>query len=184
MRHLKNLLSQIFNSLFRQDPLEELLAMGLVVGKNFSMQSGVAIDMHHCWHITIGDDVTLAPGVHITAHDASTKKHLNYTRIGKVTIGDRVFIGAASVILPGVTIGDDVIIGVGSVVANDIPGGSVAVGVPARVVQTMDEFLAKRKAEIESCPVFGVEYTTLGGVTDDKKAEMNDKIKDGFGYVD
>ena len=50
------------------------------------MLPGVVIDYSHSWHITIGDDVTLAPHVHILAHDASTKMHLNYARIGKVRI--------------------------------------------------------------------------------------------------
>ena len=95
---------------------EKLISMGMKVGKNFGRLNGVILDPSHCWLIEIGDDVTLAPRVHILCHDASTKTFMNYTKIGNVTIGNRVFIGAESVVLPGVTIGDDVVIG-----ANSIP---------------------------------------------------------------
>lgn len=51
------------------------------------------------------------------------------------------------IILPGVIIGNNVIIGAGAVVAKDIPDNSVAVGVPARVIKTADEYLEKIKKE-------------------------------------
>lgn len=94
-------------------PLGMIVKRGLTVGKNFSMQSSVKIDPCHCWLISIGDDVTIAPRVQILAHDASTKKALGFTKVGCVNIGNDVFIGAGTIILPGVTIGDHVIIGGG-----------------------------------------------------------------------
>lgn len=54
---------------------EKLIKMGLKVGENFNRQSGCIIDYAHCWLISIGNNVTLAPRVHILAHDASTKKN-------------------------------------------------------------------------------------------------------------
>ncbi len=57
------------------------------------------IDSSHCWLIQIGDNVTLAPGVHVLAHDASTKRSLGYTKIGIGQGGNNVFGGAHSVIL-------------------------------------------------------------------------------------
>ncbi len=45
------------------------------MGDNFHAQEGVIIDPGHCWFIEIGNNVTLAPRVHILAHDASTKKY-------------------------------------------------------------------------------------------------------------
>jgi len=107
---------------------------------------------------------------------------LNYTRIGKVKIGNRVFIGASSIVLPGVSIGDDVIIGAGSIVTHDIPSGSVAVGNPARVVCLVQDFLEKRKKEMERYPVFGEEYISES-VTDPMKDEMNRTMKERFGYI-
>jgi len=156
---------------------------GLVVGKNFNMLHGVFIDPSHCWHISIGDNVTLAPMVMIFAHDASTKMHLNYTKIGKVNIGNRVFIGASSIILPGVTIGNDVIIGIGSVVSHDIPDGVVAAGNPASILGTLDDFITRRSSEMKLFPCFGEEYTTGKNLTYEMKNEMNEKMKDRYGYV-
>jgi maltose O-acetyltransferase len=176
-------LRKVYRKFFGGDQLKGLIRSGLVVGKNFQMQNEVLIDRRHCWHITIGDDVTLAPRVHILAHDASTKRYLNYTKIGKVTIGNRVFIGASAVILPGVTIGDDVIVGVGSVVNRDIPSGTVAVGNPAKEIGATQEYISRRKAELEKYPCFGEEFTARRGVTDAMKSEMNDKMVDGYGYI-
>ncbi len=156
---------------------------GLVVGQNFHMLPGVIIDYSHCWHITIGDDVTLAPHVHILAHDASTKMHLHYSRIGKVRIGNRVFIGASAIVLPGVTIGNDVVIGAGSVVSHDVPDNSVAAGNPARVRCTLDDFLARRRQEMERTPKFGEEYSLDRRLTRGMRDEMNEKMVDRIGYV-
>ena len=66
-----------------------LIKRGLKVGTNFSMQKECIIDDSHCSLITIGNNVTLAPRVHILAHDSSTKMFLGYTKIGKVTIEDK-----------------------------------------------------------------------------------------------
>lgn len=128
--------------------LEKLLKRGLKVGKNFYRGGGVIIDTTHCYHITIGDNVTLGPRVHILAHDASTAMFLGKTRAANVTIGNQVFVGASAIILPGVHIGNRVIIGAGSVVTKDIPDNSVAVGNPAKVVCSLDAYLEKEKAKI------------------------------------
>jgi len=164
---------------------ETLIAQGMQVGKNFRRMAGVILDNSHSWLITIGDNVTMAPRAHILCHDASTKKLLGYTRIGRVTIGNDVFIGAEAVVLPGVTIGDRVIIGANSTVTRDIPGNSVAVGSPARVICTLDEFLQKEKTRMEAAPVYDESYTLRGSITDEKKARQREDLSGGkIGYVD
>ena len=74
--------------------LERAIDDGLTVGKDFKCLGGVIIDPGHASLITIGDNVTIAPNVHILAHDASTRRTLGYTMLGKVEIGNDVFIGA------------------------------------------------------------------------------------------
>lgn len=64
-----------------------------------------------------------------------------------ITIGDECYIGNNVILLPGVTIGNHCIIGAGAIVSRDIPNNSVAVGVPARVIKTTDEYLEKIKKE-------------------------------------
>ena len=128
--------------------LDKLIKRGLKVGKNFHRMGGVLIDPWHCYHITIGDNVVLAPRVHILAHDASTGIFLGKTRAANVVIGNNVFIGAGTIILPGVHIGNNVIVGAGSIVTKDIPDNSVAVGNPCKVISSLDEYLAKEKAKM------------------------------------
>ena len=59
------------------------------------------------------------------------------THAAPIRIGDNVWIGAGTIVLPGVTIGDDVTIGAGSVVTSDIPAGSLALGQPCRVQRAL-----------------------------------------------
>ncbi|MBR0082237.1 MAG: acyltransferase [Clostridia bacterium] len=164
---------------------EELVRRGLVVGKNFKRLNQVIIDDSHCWLIEIGDDVTLAPRVHLLAHDASTKTFLGYTKIGRVTIGNRVFIGAGTVVLPGVTIGDDVIIGANSTITHDVPSGVVAAGCPARVLCTTEEYLAKERARMADGPCYDESFTLRGNITQEQKQQQKDDLAGGrIGYVD
>jgi maltose O-acetyltransferase len=183
MPSLHNILRKIYHRILRFDPIKDHIKRGLVVGENFDMIGDVILDYSHIWHIEIGNNVTLAPRVHILAHDASTKKHLNYTRIGKVKIGNRVFVGASAIILPGVTIGDDVVIGAGSVVSRDIPNGHVVAGNPAQFICTIDEFLLKKRNEMNMYPCFDETYTISKNITADMKDEMNGRMKDKIGYV-
>jgi maltose O-acetyltransferase len=173
-----------------RDRVEEFRRRGVVIGERVGIETGTIIDPCHGFHVEIGNDVGIAPNVHILAHDASTKLYLNYTRIGRVKIGSRVFIGASTIILPGVVIGDDVIVGAGSVVTNDIPPESVVAGNPARVICSLQAFLDKRREELSSRPCFGAEYSfadEYGGgqnVTEKMKREMNEALdKSKFGYI-
>lgn len=68
-------------------------------------------------------------------------------KIGCIEIGDNVFIGSNTTILQNVRIGTNVIIGAGTLVNKDIPDNSVAVGVPAKVIGTFDDYLEKRAKE-------------------------------------
>lgn len=64
-----------------------------------------------------------------------------------ITIGNGVYIGNNVILLPGVTVGNNVVIGAGAIVTKDIPDNSVAVGVPARVIKSADEYLEKIQKE-------------------------------------
>jgi maltose O-acetyltransferase len=183
MSALLSLLRKLKNLLLRDDPVARHRKAGAMIGNRVAFHTGVILDPSHAHQIEIGDDVVLAPRVHILAHDASTKRALGYTRIGKVRIGNKVFIGASSIVLPGVTIGDDVVIGAGSLVSRDIAAGSVAAGNPARVICSIEDFLDRRKKEMETLPRFGSEYTDEVDVTGELRAEMNSALKDGFGYI-
>ena len=88
--------------------------------------------------IILGDFVSLAPGVFITASDYQFVAGLPFRQQPKrerdVQIGNDVWLGANVVITAGVKIGDGCIVGAGAVVTKDLPAGSIAAGVPARVI--------------------------------------------------
>lgn len=88
--------------------------------------------------ITIGNFVSFAPEVFITASNYSFEKGVPFRKQPKieqsVSIGNDVWLGARVTITPGLTIGDGCIVGAGAVVTKDIPPNSIAVGVPAKVV--------------------------------------------------
>lgn len=163
---------------------ERLIRMGMRVGKSFKRMNGVILDPSHCWLIEIGDNVTLAPRVHLLCHDASTKQLLGYTKIGKIKIGDNVFIGAESVVLPNVSIGNNVIIGANSTVTHDIPDNSLAVGSPARIIQTTSDYIEKNKKVMANGFVYDESYTLRGKLTVEKKRQMVNELSKGVGYIE
>lgn len=108
------------------------------------------IDFSRPHLISIGDNVRLNAFMTIMCHDAATKvfRSLKGEIIpsnGKVTIGNNVYFGRHTTVLKGVTIGDNCIIGYGATVMKDIPSNSVAVGTPAKVICTIDEYFQRRQ---------------------------------------
>ncbi len=96
--------------------------------------------------ITLGNHVTIATDVAFTTHDASANFYLENTSdiYGRITIGDNVFIGMRTIILPGVTIANNVIIGAGSVVTKSIvEEGIVLAGNPARKICSINDLKSK-----------------------------------------
>ena len=79
--------------------------------------------------IHIGEGTYLAFECAILSHDALHNRHVD------TWIGRNCFVGARSIVLPGVRIGDHCVIGAGAVVTSDIPSNSIAVGNPAKVIK-------------------------------------------------
>lgn len=163
---------------------EKLIKMGMTVGKNFKRLNGVILDSSHCWLLEIGDNVTMAPRVHILCHDASTKEFLGHTKIGRVTIGNNVFIGAESVVLPGVHIGNNVIVGANSTVTHSIPDNCVVAGTPAKVLCTLEEYLDKEKKRMAESICYGEEYTLRKNVSMAMRMQQKEELKGKIGYIE
>ena len=114
---------------------------GASIGHNCRLYNSISnYDLRYLKWLTIGNEVIIAKNTLIFTHDASVK---NMKRFGivkeefrKVTIGNNVFIGAGSIILPGVAIGDNSIIGAGSIVTNDVPKNCITVGNPAKIIRS------------------------------------------------
>lgn len=96
--------------------------------------------------LSIGDCVTISSGVRFATHDDSSEYSLGRGNllVGRVTIGNDVFIGMGSLILPGVSIADHCIVGAGSVVTKSVmEAGTVVAGNPARPIGTVDSIREK-----------------------------------------
>ena len=87
--------------------------------------------------ITIDDGVMMGPGVGLFTVNHEPK-NLRTIHTKEIHIKQNAWLGARVTVLPGVTIGENAIIGAGAVVTHDIPANSLAVGVPAKVVKSLD----------------------------------------------
>jgi maltose O-acetyltransferase len=165
--------------------VERLVAEGLEVGPRTFIARTAYLDPGHPWLITIGADSGLSPGVLVMAHDASMRLHMGCTRIARVVIGDRVFVGAGAIILPGSRIGDDSIVGAGAVVRGDVPPGSLVIGNPASVVGDIDSVAEWHRQAAMRAPSWPHEGWTIGrGVTETRKRAQRDALEPGIsGYL-
>lgn len=97
--------------------------------------------------IEIGNRVRITADVKFETHDGGVgifrDEFPGINIFGKIKLGDNTFIGHNAIIMPGVTIGSNVVIGAGSIVTKDIPSNTVAVGVPARVISTIESYKEK-----------------------------------------
>lgn len=93
--------------------------------------------------VELGDNVSITNSSFIT-HDGGVwvlrDKYPKVDIIKPINIGDNVFIGMSSILMPGITVGNNVIIGAGSVVTKDIPSNCVVAGIPARIIKSLDEY--------------------------------------------
>lgn len=107
-------------------------------------------------YVVLGNNVRLS-GCTLFGHDGAANMinrayGVEIDRVGKIVIGDHVFIGHQAIVLPGTTIGTKVLIGAGAVVSGIVPDNSVMLGVPARRVGTLDDLARRWTAQAESCP--------------------------------
>lgn len=91
-----------------------------------------------CNRITIGDEVQIAPGVHLytATHPLdAAQRRAGFESALPITVGDGVWLGGGVIVCPGVTIGENTVVGAGSVVTKDLPPNCLAVGNPCRVIR-------------------------------------------------
>lgn len=110
--------------------------------------------------ITIGNDCVISKHVVFLTHDYSITTAIkaeghsvsrDISLDGDIIIGDNVFIGLRSTILPGVKIGANSIVGACSVVKGTIPSGVVVAGSPAKPIMTTKEYLEKKRSLLDIC---------------------------------
>ena len=117
-------------------------------GANFSMGGGISIGsgsglgINCVVHgpLSIGNNVMMGPDVVILTHTHNIDRidipmGQQGSRVAKVSIGNDVWIGMRSIIMPGVAIGSGAVIGAGAVVTKDVPDYAIVGGVPARIIK-------------------------------------------------
>lgn len=101
---------------------------GIIIGTGCKLYHN-NLDEGHGYLLEIGNNCIITHTTILT-HDASTKIYTGKTKIGKVKIGNRCFIGMNTIILPDIEIGENCIIGAGSIITKSIPPNSIVAGNP------------------------------------------------------
>jgi len=155
----------------QKDPIGYAKSIGVnICGKVYFYSSPVGMFGSEPWMITLGDNVYITTEVRFITHDGGTlplRKEVPDLEITKpIVVGNDVFIGVRSLIMPGVTIGNRCIIAAGSVVTKDVQDNCVVGGVPAKLIKTTDDYLEKLK----------LESLHLGHLKGDEKAKELKKL--------
>ncbi len=175
----------IFKSFFGQSDREYLLSKGLTVGEGTQIYSYPTIDHIYPHLISIGNRVTISTNVTIIAHDASTNVVMGGTKLGRVTIGDNVFVGAGSIILCNTQIGDNVVIGAGSVVTHDLPGDAVYAGSPAKRICSIENYRERIHMLREERPDLSRirAWDQWENAPKEDREKMKSMLSDGVGFI-
>ncbi|MBR4479500.1 MAG: acyltransferase [Bacteroidales bacterium] len=126
-------------------PLEYARRIGVKIGEDNFIADNL------CWSsepylITIGSHCQISSGVRFLTHGGGQvvrDQMPSFDSFGKIQVGDWVYLGTNSLILPGVTIDDNVLVAAGSVVTKSIPRGVVCAGNPARIICTISDYLER-----------------------------------------
>lgn len=125
-------------------PIKYARSIGVKVGRNCRLIS-VSFSTEP-YLITLGDHVS-ATATRFETHDGGIwvlrDEHPEIDIVKPITVGNNVFIGYGSVIMPGVKIGNNVVVGAYSVVTKDIPDNSVVAGIPAKLIKSIDDYKSK-----------------------------------------
>ena len=124
--------------------ISQLREWGATIGRDVFVDE-ISIEEAYAPLLTLADGAVCAFGVRIVFHDSSYNNAIGEPiAIAPVTVGERAYIGARSMLLPGVTVGAEAIVAAGSVVANDVPDGTIVGGVPAQPIGKVRDMAARR----------------------------------------
>ncbi len=125
---------------------------GATIGNNCSFVGRNISFSTEPYLISIGDHVRISYDVAFVTHDGGThvlrNKYPNASLYGRIRIGNNVFIGARTIIMPGVCIGNNCIVAAGSVVTKDVLDGQIVGGVPAKLISSIIDYEEKHKDEL------------------------------------
>jgi acetyltransferase-like isoleucine patch superfamily enzyme len=151
----------------RRDPVQYFRSQGVEIGEGVEIFGASIFTFgSEPYLVSIGNYVTISHDVDFITHDGGLRvardQYPNAYLYGRIHVGDHCFLGAHCVLLPGVRVGMGSVIGSGSIVARDIPSGVVAVGVPAKPIKTVDEYVEEKRHL----------WVDTGGLAPDVKREV------------
>ena len=137
--------------LCKSDPVSYAESLGVRVGENGKFH-GVDLGTFGSepYLVTIGNHVEITAKVKFLTHDGGAwvfrEKEPDLDVFKPIKVGDNVFLGRGTILLPGAEIGDNVVIGAGAIVSGTIPSNCVCAGVPARKLRSLDEYRERIEA--------------------------------------
>ncbi len=172
-----NQIKSIYHNRSVKSRREYLRTQGAVIGDGTRLNCNTLAFGTEPYLIEVGSNCLFAADVHLITHDGGVKvlSDLGYfngerrDKMGRIRIGNNVYIGEGAKVMPNVSIGDNCIIGACAVVTKSLPANSVAVGIPARVIKTLDEYYA---AAMER----GDLYPTPGMKPEEKKRYLMEHV--------
>ena len=141
----------------KTNPIRYWKTQGLVMGEYCEIYSTASFGSEP-YLISLGNHVRVNAGVQFITHDGGvwvirglykTKKEKSIDLFGPISVGNNCHIGTYAIILPGVKIGNNCIVGCNAIVTKDVPDNSVVVGIPARVIETIEEYEKKHKNDFD-----------------------------------
>lgn len=147
---IRNLKKKYYSSSYERK-IKYLRDLGAIVGDKTRIAADLSFIGSEPYLVEIGCDCFITYGCRFITHDGGVKvlNSANYfngkrmDKMGRIKIGNNVYMGNYATIMPNVTIGDNVIIGLNSIVTKDIPSNVVVAGAPAKVICTLQEYFEK-----------------------------------------
>jgi acetyltransferase-like isoleucine patch superfamily enzyme len=129
-----------------RDPVQFFRSQGVEIGEGVEIFGANLFTFgSEPYLVSLGSYVTVSHDVDFITHDGGMRvarsKYPNAYLYGRINVGDRCFLGAHCVLLPGAKIGVGSIIGSGAIVAGEVPPGVVAIGVPAKPVKSVEDYI-------------------------------------------
>ncbi|MFA9492825.1 acyltransferase [Streptococcus sp. E17BB] len=155
---MKRLLGYLRLSLLPMSKYPDYLrSQGVKIGNNCEIYKSAQFGSEP-YLIQLGNHVRVNAGVNFVTHDGGLwvlRNHPKYKevfaqadRFGKILVKDNVHIGTNAMIMPGITIGENAIVATCAVVTKDVPPNTIVGGVPARIIESLDEYASKMEGKI------------------------------------
>jgi acetyltransferase-like isoleucine patch superfamily enzyme len=150
-----------------RDPVRYFRNLGVEIGEDVEIFGANLFTFgSEPYLVSIGNKVTISHDVDFITHDGGMRvarfKYPGAYIYGRIKVGDCCFLGAHCILLPGLKIGVGSVIGSGSIVTGEIPPGVVAIGAPAKPINSVEGYIQEKRDL----------WVDTRGLTSDAKREL------------